>query len=100
MKDLNKRLIARLTVVPMKKTGVKTRASMACERAQNANKQNGKVYLTEGEKDLTNVKTMATLRYAARFVNRNPRNLEMMGFQKPPTGYEFEKDRDRRSFIY
>ncbi|XGW14575.1 hypothetical protein V3C99_000684 [Haemonchus contortus] len=43
---------------------------------------------------------MAALRYAARFVNRNPRNLEMMGFQKPPTGYEFEADRDSRHFIY
>ncbi|VDO74293.1 unnamed protein product [Heligmosomoides polygyrus] len=43
---------------------------------------------------------MAALRYAARFVNRNPRNLEMLGIQRPSTGYEFEADKDRRSFIY
>lgn len=43
---------------------------------------------------------MSTLRYATRFVNRNPRNLEMMGLQKPPVGYEFEKDSGKRSFIY
>ncbi|RCN40095.1 hypothetical protein ANCCAN_13977 [Ancylostoma caninum] len=43
---------------------------------------------------------MSALRYATRFVNRNPRNLEMMGLQKPPVGYEFEKDSAKRSFIY
>ncbi|EPB78245.1 hypothetical protein ANCCEY_02629 [Ancylostoma ceylanicum] len=43
---------------------------------------------------------MSPLRYASRFVNRNPRNLEMMGLQKPPVGYEFEKDSAKRSFIY
>lgn len=35
-----------------------------------------------------------------KFVNRNPRNLEMMGLQAPPTGYDLEVDRQRRSFIY
>ncbi|VDM75692.1 unnamed protein product [Strongylus vulgaris] len=43
---------------------------------------------------------MSAARYAARFINRNPRNLEMMGIQKAPTGYEFEKDGAKRSFIY
>ncbi|KAK6044133.1 hypothetical protein COOONC_18361 [Cooperia oncophora] len=37
----------------------------------------------------------------APVINRkSAENLEMMGLQKPPTGYEFEVDRDRRSFIY
>ncbi|VDM42772.1 unnamed protein product [Toxocara canis] len=35
-----------------------------------------------------------------KFVNRNPRNLEMLGLQAPPTGYDLEVDRQRRSFIY
>ncbi|WKY03149.1 hypothetical protein Q1695_016447 [Nippostrongylus brasiliensis] len=43
---------------------------------------------------------MATLRYAARFVNRNPRNLEAFGLQHAPKGFELEADKDIRSFIY
>ncbi|CAJ0596754.1 unnamed protein product [Cylicocyclus nassatus] len=43
---------------------------------------------------------MSAVRYAARFINRNPRNLEMMGIQKAPTGYEFEKDAAKHCFIY
>ncbi|CAI4232414.1 unnamed protein product [Auanema sp. JU1783] len=39
-------------------------------------------------------------RYVARFINRNPRNMEMMGKQIKPTGYQFEADREKRSFIY
>ncbi|ETN81266.1 hypothetical protein NECAME_08625 [Necator americanus] len=46
------------------------------------------------------LKMMSALRYAARFVNRNPRNLEMMGLQKTPIGFEFERDNTKRSFIY
>lgn len=39
-------------------------------------------------------------RFAARFVNRNPRNMEMMGKQRQPTGYQFETDRELRNFVY
>lgn len=36
----------------------------------------------------------------AQFVNRNPRNLEMMGLQARPSGYGLEDPRTRRCFIY
>lgn len=39
-------------------------------------------------------------RFARGFVNRNPRNNELMGRQAPNTGYQFEKDRAARSYIY
>ncbi|CAB3403242.1 unnamed protein product [Caenorhabditis bovis] len=39
-------------------------------------------------------------KYVARFVNRNPRNNELIGRQIPNSGYQFEADRDVRSFIY
>lgn len=39
-------------------------------------------------------------KFLARFINRNPRNLEMMGLQPKPLGYGLEVDRHRRSFIY
>ncbi|CAD6187821.1 unnamed protein product [Caenorhabditis auriculariae] len=39
-------------------------------------------------------------RFVWRFINRNPRNNELVGRQKFPTGYQFEKDRAHRSFIY
>uniref|UniRef100_A0A0K0D9M2 Large ribosomal subunit protein uL18m n=1 Tax=Angiostrongylus cantonensis TaxID=6313 RepID=A0A0K0D9M2_ANGCA len=43
---------------------------------------------------------MSSIRFATRFINRNPRNLEMLGLQKPHVGYEFEVDKEKRSFIY
>ncbi|KJH43056.1 hypothetical protein DICVIV_10946 [Dictyocaulus viviparus] len=43
---------------------------------------------------------MSSIRFAAKFVNRNPRNLEMLGLQKPNVGYEFEVDKGKRSYIY
>uniref|UniRef100_A0A914XM51 Large ribosomal subunit protein uL18m n=1 Tax=Plectus sambesii TaxID=2011161 RepID=A0A914XM51_9BILA len=39
-------------------------------------------------------------RYMQRLVVRNPRNMERMGYQRIPTGYQFEKNREHRSFIY
>ncbi|CAI2347959.1 unnamed protein product [Caenorhabditis sp. 36 PRJEB53466] len=42
---------------------------------------------------------MAT-RFIRSFVNRNPRNNELMGRQPPNKGYQFEKDRAARSYIY
>lgn len=39
-------------------------------------------------------------RYLPRLVVRNPRNLERMGYQRTPTGHQFEKNREHRSFIY
>uniref|UniRef100_A0A0N5A9K0 Uncharacterized protein n=1 Tax=Syphacia muris TaxID=451379 RepID=A0A0N5A9K0_9BILA len=35
-----------------------------------------------------------------KLFNRNPRNLEMLGLQPKPLGYELDLDRLQRSFIY
>uniref|UniRef100_A0A8R1DLP9 CDP-diacylglycerol--glycerol-3-phosphate 3-phosphatidyltransferase n=1 Tax=Caenorhabditis japonica TaxID=281687 RepID=A0A8R1DLP9_CAEJA len=45
------------------------------------------------------LKQMAA-RFVRGFVNRNPRNNELMGRQAPNVGYQFEKDSSARSFIY
>ncbi|TKR68502.1 hypothetical protein L596_024477 [Steinernema carpocapsae] len=34
------------------------------------------------------------------FINRNPRNLEMLNLVPKPTGYSLEKDREMKNFIY
>ncbi|CEF66411.1 39S ribosomal protein L18, mitochondrial [Strongyloides ratti] len=39
-------------------------------------------------------------RYVARFVNQNPRNLELMGIQYRPSGNCFEKNRKKMNAIY
>uniref|UniRef100_A0A1I7WJ08 39S ribosomal protein L18, mitochondrial n=1 Tax=Heterorhabditis bacteriophora TaxID=37862 RepID=A0A1I7WJ08_HETBA len=41
-----------------------------------------------------------SVRLATRFLNRNPRNMEQLGRQIPPSGYQFEKDCALRSYIY
>ncbi|KAF1761494.1 hypothetical protein GCK72_009759 [Caenorhabditis remanei] len=42
---------------------------------------------------------MAT-RFVKSLVNRNPRNNELMGRQAANIGYQFEKDKSARSYIY
>uniref|UniRef100_A0A1I7T944 Large ribosomal subunit protein uL18m n=1 Tax=Caenorhabditis tropicalis TaxID=1561998 RepID=A0A1I7T944_9PELO len=39
-------------------------------------------------------------RFVKEFINRNPRNNELMGRQAVNTGYQFEKERASRSYIY
>uniref|UniRef100_A0A1I7YZI4 Large ribosomal subunit protein uL18m n=1 Tax=Steinernema glaseri TaxID=37863 RepID=A0A1I7YZI4_9BILA len=43
---------------------------------------------------------MAARKALSTFVNRNPRNLEMLNLFPKPTGYPLEKDRDMKNFIY
>uniref|UniRef100_A0A915PFD4 Uncharacterized protein n=1 Tax=Setaria digitata TaxID=48799 RepID=A0A915PFD4_9BILA len=43
---------------------------------------------------------MTKLRLLTKFVNRNPRNVEQLGFQIYPTGYGLDLDRSKHSFIY
>ncbi|VDN54985.1 unnamed protein product [Dracunculus medinensis] len=39
-------------------------------------------------------------KFLKTFINRNPRNLELLGFQAPPKGYDLQVDRFQRSFIH
>ncbi|CAI5444506.1 unnamed protein product [Caenorhabditis angaria] len=41
-----------------------------------------------------------TSKFVSRFVNRNPRNNELLGRQAQSSGFEFETDREARKFIY
>uniref|UniRef100_A0A914BUB5 Large ribosomal subunit protein uL18m n=1 Tax=Acrobeloides nanus TaxID=290746 RepID=A0A914BUB5_9BILA len=34
------------------------------------------------------------------FINRNPRNLELLRLQRKPSGYDFERNREVRNYIY
>ncbi|CAG9530591.1 unnamed protein product [Cercopithifilaria johnstoni] len=43
---------------------------------------------------------MAHLRLLAKFINRNPRNIEQLGLQTYPAGYGMDVDRHKHSFIY
>ncbi|KAK0417501.1 hypothetical protein QR680_013047 [Steinernema hermaphroditum] len=43
---------------------------------------------------------MAGRKVLGTFVNRNPRNLEMLNLMPRPTGYPLEKDREMKNFIY
>jgi hypothetical protein len=39
-------------------------------------------------------------KFVQRFVNANPRNMERLRLQRPPDGWDFERDRALRNFIY
>uniref|UniRef100_A0A914MDK7 Uncharacterized protein n=1 Tax=Meloidogyne incognita TaxID=6306 RepID=A0A914MDK7_MELIC len=43
---------------------------------------------------------MTSVKFAQRFVNKNPRNMEMCRLLRKPDGWEFEKDRMRKNYIY
>ncbi|KAF7638826.1 hypothetical protein Mgra_00001634 [Meloidogyne graminicola] len=43
---------------------------------------------------------MSSVKYVKHFVNKNPRNMEMLRLLRKPNGWEFEKDRTRKNFIY
>ncbi|EFO22439.1 hypothetical protein, variant [Loa loa] len=43
---------------------------------------------------------MTRLRLLAKFINRNPRNIEQLGLQTFPAGYGLDVDRHKHSFIY
>jgi hypothetical protein len=43
---------------------------------------------------------MSAVKYAKRFVNKNPRNMEMMRLLRKPDGWDFEKNKERKNFIY
>ncbi|VDN02212.1 unnamed protein product [Thelazia callipaeda] len=47
-----------------------------------------------------NCSKMTRLRLLTKFVNRNPRNIEQLGLQAYPAGYELDIDRHKHSFIY
>ncbi|VDK73218.1 unnamed protein product [Litomosoides sigmodontis] len=46
------------------------------------------------------IQGMKRLRLLAKFINRNPRNIEHLGLQAYPTGYGMDIDRHKHSFIY
>ncbi|VDK61973.1 unnamed protein product [Onchocerca ochengi] len=43
---------------------------------------------------------MTRLQLLAKFINRNPRNIEQIGLQAYPAGYGLDVDRHKHSFIY
>lgn len=40
------------------------------------------------------------VKYLPKFVNRNPRNAELMRLQRKPDGWDFEKNQKQKNFIY
>ncbi|CAK5086396.1 unnamed protein product [Meloidogyne enterolobii] len=43
---------------------------------------------------------MTSVKFAQRFINKNPRNMEMCRLLRKPDGWEFEKDRMRKNYIH
>ncbi|KAE9552496.1 hypothetical protein FO519_004309 [Halicephalobus sp. NKZ332] len=43
---------------------------------------------------------MSARKFVSTFINKNPRNLQVCGVERRPTGWGFEKHQDRKNFYY